>query len=98
MSRAAQNAVRANSSSSLNPFSATALSFTRSPAACAASMPLSTLARSPRRVMVRNLSASSVSSETFTRRTPAAARSPANRASWEPLVVRVSSSSAPLSR
>ena len=59
-------------SSSLTPLSATALILTFRPAACAASMPASTLSRSPQRVMARNLSGSSVSSETLMRSTPCA--------------------------
>ena len=83
------------SSSSLPPFSATALIFTLSPASRAASSPAMTLARSPQRVIARNRSGSSVSSEMLTRRTPASNSSPAIFASWLPLVVMVSSSSRP---
>ena len=82
-------------SSSFMSFSATALILTARPAARAASMPARTLSRSPQRVMARNFSGSSVSSETLMRRTPQSASSPAKRASCEPLVVSVSSSSAP---
>ena len=61
-------------------------------------MPASTLSSSPQRVMARNLSGSSVSSETLTRSTPQALSSAAYFASCEPLVVSVSSSSAPVAR
>ena len=54
--------------SSLKPLSATVLILTLSPAASAASMPVMTLSRSPQRVTARNLSGSSVSSETLIRR------------------------------
>jgi hypothetical protein len=70
----------------------------RSPAAWPRRCRRAPCRRSPQRVMARNLSGSRVSSETFTRRTPAADSSPAKRASWLPLVVSVSSSSAPLAR
>ena len=43
--------------------------------------------------MARNFASSSVSSDTFTRRTPASASGRAKRSSWLPLVVSVSSSS-----
>ena len=59
-------------------------------------MPASTLSRSPQRVMARNFAGSSVSSDTLMRRTPQSANSPAKRASCEPLVVSVSSLSAPV--
>ena len=85
-------------SSSLRFFSATALILTARPAERAASMPPRTLSRSPQRVMARNLAASRVSSETLMRRTPQSRNSPAKRASCEPLVVSVSSLSAPVSR
>src|SRR5450756_1379192 len=67
-------------------------------AARAASIPPSTLSRSPQRVMARNFAGSSVSIDTLMRRTPQSASSPAKRASCEPLVVSVSSLSAPVSR
>ena len=57
-----------------------------------------TLSRSPQRVMARNFSLSSVSIDTLMRFTPHSASSAACLASWLPLVVKVSSSSAPLSR
>ena len=57
-----------------------------------------TWASRPQRVIVANFSASSVSSETLTRRTPQSASSLANRRSWLPFVVSVSSLSAPVSR
>ena len=98
MFRSAHQRVIAPSSGSLKPFSATALILTRRPARCAASMPRRTWGRRPQRVTCANLSSSSVSSDTFTRRTPAANRSSAKRSSWLPLVVSVSSFSAPLSR
>jgi hypothetical protein len=85
-------------SSSLTPFSATALILILRPAACAASMPAITLSRSPQRVIARNLSGSSVSSETLMRSTPHRQLAGDSGASCEPLVVSVSSSSAPLSR
>ena len=72
MPRPCAHSSRPAISSSLTPLSATALIFTCRPAACAASMPASTLSRSPQRVMARNLSASSVSSETLMRSTPCA--------------------------
>ena len=86
------------SSSSLTPRSATALILTPSPAASAAARPSRTCSSRPQRVISVNLSLSSVSIETLIRRTPAAYRSSANRASWLPLVVSVSSSSAPSPR
>ena len=61
-------------SSSFMFFSATALILTARPAARAASMPASTLSRSPQRVMARNFAGSSVSSETLMRRTPQSAQ------------------------
>ena len=66
--------MRSGISSSLTPLSATALILTLSPARCAASIPFRTLSSSPQRVMVRNLSASSVSSETLMRLTPSASK------------------------
>ncbi len=95
ISRAAHQAASGNRSSSLTPFNATVLIFTRSPALCAASIPSSTCGSRPQRVIAANFAGSSVSSETLTRRTPASASSTANRASCEPLVVSVSSFSAP---
>ena len=80
---------------SLPPFRATALIFTSRPADCAARSPARTLSRSPHLVICRNLSGSSVSSEMFTRRTPASTRSSAILTSWLPFVVIVSSSSSP---
>ena len=65
----------ARASASLKPLSATALILTLSPAATAASMPFMTLSWSPQRVTARNLSGSSVSSETLIRRTPQSASS-----------------------
>ena len=59
------------------PFSATQFSFTRRPAASAAFTPISTRGSAPQRVIARNFSASSVSSETLTRFTPQAAISAA---------------------
>ena len=59
-------------------------------------MPAITLSSSPQRVMARNLSGSSVSSETLMRLTPCAASSAAYFGSCEPLVVSVSSSRAPV--
>ena len=53
------------------------------------------LVESPQRVTARNFSGSSVSSETLMRRTPHAASSAAYFSSCDPLVVSVSSSSAP---
>ena len=58
-----------------SPLSATALILISSPAARAASMPSSTLARSPQRVRRRKRAGSSVSSETLTRLTPQSASS-----------------------
>ncbi len=57
-----------------------------------------TFSRSPQRVMARNLSASSVSSEMLIRLTPFAFSSAAYFCSCEPLVVSVNSLSAPLAR
>ena len=74
-------------SSSLKPFKATVLILILSPAAAAASIPARTTLKSPQRVTWRNLSGSSVSSETLMRLTPQSASSAAKRASWEPLVV-----------
>ena len=98
MPRPCAHSSSAGNSSSFTPLSATALILTLSPAACAASMPAKTLSSSPQRVMARNLSGSSVSSETLMRRTPWPASSPAYFGSCEPLVVSVSSSSAPVER
>ena len=83
---------------SLTPFSATMLILTPRPACWAASIPFSTVGRSPRRVIALKLAGSRLSIETLTRRTPAAASSAAKRASCDPFVVSVSSCSAPLSR
>ena len=85
-------------SSSFKFLSATALILTLRPTERAASMPRSTLSRSPQRVMARNFVASRVSSETLMRRTPLSLSSAANFSSSEPLVVSVNSLSAPLSR
>ena len=85
-------------SSSLTPFSATQLIFILRPAAVAASIPSITLSNFPHRVMARNFSGYSVSSETLTRRTPQAASCSAYLASWLPFVVSVSSSKAPESK
>ena len=93
----AQRSMSGNSAS-LKPLSATALSLILRPARSAASMPVITRERSPHRVIARNLSGSSVSTDTLMRLTPQSASSSAKRASCDPLVVRVSSSSAPLSR
>ena len=93
----AHSSSRGNSSP-LTSLSATALILIFRPAACAASIPASTWSNAPQRVMARNFSASSVSSETLIRRTPAAAIASAYLASCEPLVVKVSSSSAPEAR
>ena len=71
------------------PSSATALILIFRPAACAASIPAITWSSAPQRVMARNLSGSSVSSDTLIRRTPWAASSAAYLASCEPLVVSV---------
>ena len=72
----------------LKPRIITALSFTPGkPAARAASTPCSTAANSPVRVRALNFSASRVSSEMLTRRTPAARSGLARRGSCEPLVV-----------
>ncbi len=90
--------ISSSNSPSLTPRSATALILMASPARWAASRPRITWSRSPQRVSWRNLSGSSVSIDTFTRRTPISASSWAYLASWLPLVVSVSSSSAPLSR
>ena len=98
MPRPCAHSSRAGNSSSFTPLSATALILTLRPAACAASMPARTLSSSPQRVMARNLSGSSVSSETLMRRTPWPASSAAYFGSCEPLVVSVSSSSAPVAR
>src|SRR5215470_1612311 len=84
---------RRGNSSSLMFLSATALILILRPADCAASIPASTLSSEPQRVIARNFSASSVSSETLIRRMPAARRSRAYFSSCEPLVVSVNSSS-----
>ena len=90
--------ISSSNSMSLTPRSATALILMCRPAFWAASMPRITWSRSPQRVSSRNLSLSSVSIDTLRRFTPTAASSLAYLASWLPLVVSVSSSSAPLSR
>ena len=82
----------------MTPLSATVLILTLSPASAAASMPSMTWAKRPQRVMRANFAGSSVSSETLTRLTPQSASSAAKRRSWLPLVVRVSSLSAPVAR
>ena len=74
------------------------LILTARPAARAASIPSITLSRSPQRVIAWNRSGRSVSSDTLMRRTPPPRARRRSGASWLPLVVRVSSSSAPLSR
>ena len=84
--------IRSSISSSLMSRSATVLILISSPALAAASMPRSTCARSPLRVMSLNFAGSSVSSETLMRATPQAASASACCASWLPLVVSVSSS------
>ena len=61
-------------------------------------MPSMTWAKRPQRVMRANFAGSSVSSETLTRLTPQSASSAAKRRSWLPLVVSVSSLSAPVAR
>jgi hypothetical protein len=68
------------------------------PAFSAASMPLITPPKSPQRVIARNVAGSSVSSETLIRLTPQSASAWAYFGSWLPLVVSVSSSSAPVAR
>src|SRR5262249_2859704 len=98
MPRPCAHSSSAGNSSSFTPLRATALILTLSPAACAASMPAKTLSSSPQRVMARNLSGSSVSSETLMRRTPWPTSSSAYFATCDPLVVSVSSSSAPVER
>ena len=75
MPRPCDHARRSPSSSSFTPLSATALILTARPAFCAASMPASTLSSSPQRVIARNLSGSSVSSDTLMRFTPQSASS-----------------------
>ena len=94
-SSSAHHFVMLASSSSLNPLRATALILTRSPASLAAWIPLRTWGKRPHRVTRANLSGSSVSSDTFTRRTPNRYRSWANLLNCEPFVVKVSSSKAP---
>ena len=82
-----------SNSSSLTPLSATALILTLSPAALAASCRPAPASR-PQRVIAANFCSSSVSSETLMRFHPGLPRSSAYFASWLPLVVSVSSSSA----
>ena len=77
MPRPWAQAIMSGISSALTSRSATALILTFMPAARAAAMPSSTTGRSPRRVIARNLSGSSVSSETLIRRTPRLASSSA---------------------
>ncbi len=89
------HSIMESNSPSFTPLSATALIFTCRPAAFAAAMPSITLSSLPQRVISVNLAGSSVSTETLTRFTPQSTSSPAYLASWLPLVVRVSSSSAP---
>ena len=80
---------------SFTPFSATAFSLIANPAFLAASKPARTLSRSPQRVMLRNLSGSSVSIEILRRLTPASTNSSAILCNWLPFVVIVSSSRLP---
>ena len=67
MPRPCAHSIRRGNSSSLTPLSATVLILIFSPAACAASMPAKTWSNEPQRVMARNFSGSSVSSETLRR-------------------------------
>jgi hypothetical protein len=79
-------------SSSLLPRIITVFSLRRwKPAACAASRPRSTLARSPTRVIALKRSARRVSRLMLMRLTPAASKAGAKRSSCEPLVVITSS-------
>ena len=97
MPRPCAQSTRSASSSSLTPLSATALILTLRPAACAASMPASTLSRSPQRVMARNLSGIERVERDVDALDAAALRARRRISpSCEPLVVSVSSSSAPL--
>ena len=78
-------------SSSFTPFMATALIFTASPAAFAAKIPSRIGSILPQRVIWLNFTGSSVSSDTFTRRTPEAYNVAACLLSCVPFVVTVSS-------
>ena len=84
-----------SNSLSLIPFNATVLILTFSPADLAASMPDSTLSNFPQRVISLNFVSTRVSKETLILLTPLEYSLSANFSNWLPLVVRVSSSSAP---